>query len=447
MTNSPPTVIEGDFIEDKNGLIFDVKGFNHPKDRAIAFIRYIPFELLRQRLLNFLHSMTESVSETENSQYTHWLEDFNDLISSTSPNFMDSKDEIISELNRIFGFKVPDLRIRNDGRVYIKIYDLQTRFNVLSYIQPDYIFCPNNYDFPLQAVPFNKIIRHYKPETFLSEKIADIGTLDNNFMKRLVTFKKWLEERTNMNLNGKLGLSGSLMVGLNKDQSDYDLIVYGRDSAMQIRKCIGKLIRNKKGEVMAGGVGIVHPYDYETLQKLYEVRGKNSRIPFKIFKRYEIRKQHQCLIDDTEVFLRYLEYSREEYASNRTQDFKNNRVRTLGRISFLGKITDGSLSMFTPAKYGLIIKEIKELKLRKEEISEARSDQEIVSNNQLIEIHTWRGRFIEQARVGEEVFVCGKLEETLENTKEEPAEKLNVILGGHMNDMFYPTRYDGPLQD
>ena len=33
---------EGDFIETHDGLIFDVKGFVHPPDRVVAFIRYFP---------------------------------------------------------------------------------------------------------------------------------------------------------------------------------------------------------------------------------------------------------------------------------------------------------------------------------------------------------------------------------------------------------------------
>ena len=36
------TFIEGDFIEDINGVIFDVKGFEHPNTKVIAFPRYIP---------------------------------------------------------------------------------------------------------------------------------------------------------------------------------------------------------------------------------------------------------------------------------------------------------------------------------------------------------------------------------------------------------------------
>ncbi len=35
---------EGDFIEDVNGAIFDVKGLIHPPNRVVAFIRYFPDE-------------------------------------------------------------------------------------------------------------------------------------------------------------------------------------------------------------------------------------------------------------------------------------------------------------------------------------------------------------------------------------------------------------------
>lgn len=34
--------MEGDFIETDEGLLFDVKGFYHPQDRIIAFLRYYP---------------------------------------------------------------------------------------------------------------------------------------------------------------------------------------------------------------------------------------------------------------------------------------------------------------------------------------------------------------------------------------------------------------------
>ncbi len=40
------SAVEGDFIETKDGIIFDVKGFLHPVDRTVAYIRYLPLFFL-----------------------------------------------------------------------------------------------------------------------------------------------------------------------------------------------------------------------------------------------------------------------------------------------------------------------------------------------------------------------------------------------------------------
>lgn len=42
--------IEGDFIETKEGYIFEVKGFEHPEDRVIAYIRYINPSIRKEKL-------------------------------------------------------------------------------------------------------------------------------------------------------------------------------------------------------------------------------------------------------------------------------------------------------------------------------------------------------------------------------------------------------------
>ncbi len=44
--------IEGDFIETKENLIFDVKGIHHPKDRKICYIRFYPNDLTGDRIKN-----------------------------------------------------------------------------------------------------------------------------------------------------------------------------------------------------------------------------------------------------------------------------------------------------------------------------------------------------------------------------------------------------------
>jgi predicted nucleotidyltransferase len=91
---------EGDFIETKAGLIFDVKGLTHPIDRIVAFIRYFP----------------------------------------------DEKGK----------------RIR-DGTRFGKVYSLSTRYDLLRARFPEYLVYDPVFDETLCEVPANQVEKHYKP--------------------------------------------------------------------------------------------------------------------------------------------------------------------------------------------------------------------------------------------------------------------------------------------
>ncbi len=91
---------EGDFIETKEGLIFDVKGQCHPPDRVISYVRYIP----------------------------------------------------------------DDKGTRRRGeKTYRKIYDLKERHQFLKEHFPHYIWVDPVYQRELQGVPLKNIKKVYKP--------------------------------------------------------------------------------------------------------------------------------------------------------------------------------------------------------------------------------------------------------------------------------------------
>jgi hypothetical protein len=94
-------VREGDFVESKDGWIFDVKGLVHPPDGVIAFVRYIP----------------------------------------------DEKGD----------------RVRR-GVKYRKIYDLSERYDFLRKHRPQYLRYNKVCDAWLNEVPVNDVAHHYKPQ-------------------------------------------------------------------------------------------------------------------------------------------------------------------------------------------------------------------------------------------------------------------------------------------
>jgi hypothetical protein len=94
-------VREGDFVESKDGWVFDVKGLVHPLGRVIAFVRYVP-------------------------------------------------DEQGDRARR--------------GVKYRKIYDLSERYDFLRKHRPQYLRYDNVLDAWLNEVPVNDVAHHYEPQ-------------------------------------------------------------------------------------------------------------------------------------------------------------------------------------------------------------------------------------------------------------------------------------------
>jgi len=101
--------LEGDFLETKEGLIFDVKGDCHPPDRIISFVRYVPD---------------------------------------------------------------PEGDRKKKGRAFRKIYDLKERYQFLKKHFPHYIYFDPVFQQTLQGVPHKNLKIVYYPREKLRELIA-----------------------------------------------------------------------------------------------------------------------------------------------------------------------------------------------------------------------------------------------------------------------------------
>ena len=106
---------EGDFVETTNHLIFDVKGFVHPPDRVIAYLRYVP--------------------DNRGARY-------------------------------------------RDGIRYRKIYALDKRHELLSRKWPRYLYNSTIFNREVQAVPLRDIRQHYIPTRKLLALQRSSCTLD-----------------------------------------------------------------------------------------------------------------------------------------------------------------------------------------------------------------------------------------------------------------------------
>ena len=344
-----PFAFEGDFLETDDGLIFDVKGVLHPEDRKIAYLRYVP-----ARLFN---------PEFQNAQ-------------------KQEKDVIKKHIEQEYEVSISDIRFGKE--VYVKLYDIPSRFKILSHFKPEYIYRTEFYEFPLQSVPNQDIKMIHEPDKFLKNTLQ--STTDTT-LRNLIDF---LQKGGNIHVN-QIGLSGSSMVDLEEKKSDYDIIIYGEKESKNVHSFLeGKFAQ---AQHLTLNNSKIQAYRGRNLRKHYKTRASGFSIKFKDFAVTERKKTHQFLIDGKDVFIRYINFHRTNAVLPQFEDFS---FKDLGRVSLNGTIIEDSQSIFTPGTYTLKITEI----IKGNE----------VLTEKIVEIFTLRGRFLEQGRNGDLIHIEGKFE-------------------------------------
>ncbi|MHA1272503.1 MAG: hypothetical protein ACTSQP_09790 [Promethearchaeota archaeon] len=296
-------------------------------------------------------------------------------------------------------------RIRNNVK-YKKIYDLKERFDFLKKNYPQYIFFSEQLDIEIQGVRNSEIKKIYHPKDFL------ISLEDK---KKLTKTEELSLELCNLFIEQggvpkeSIGISGSLMVGLNKDESDIDIIIYGTSISHDFQESLNKILLNPNN--------YCRQYNLEEYKSHYKWRVGGSNIPFEKFLFSERRKKHQGIFKDREFFIRYIK-SPNDWGGT-FYDFK---YKNYGRITLMAEIVDATDSIFTPCSY-----QINPLKI----IDIKNIGQQEIRKDEIIEAASFRGRFCEQAIEGEKILIEGKLEKVYYKTNR---EYFRILLQDQIND-------------
>ena len=305
--------IEGFFIKSKEDLIFDVKGIVHPKDRIIAFVRYVP----------------------------------------------DDKN----------------------SHTYRKIYALPERYRYLKENHPKYLYHDQRGRGLLQCVPKGDLLEVYNPITKL-QQISEMNPLHLDLLeKQTIELVKILTDETKINPQ-TIGISGSILVNLQKDDSDIDLVVYGMENGSKIHQAMPDIFDKNSN---------ITRYTDAELEKLWENRGQTEQIDLLSFIELEQKKQLQGKIDGRDFYIRLVLLENEYF-----EPYEQTFVKSLGEIELNATVSDASESIFTPCIYRL-------------------EDVDLLSATKLCEdlpdrIFSLRGRYCELACKGERIHVKGKLE-------------------------------------
>jgi predicted nucleotidyltransferase len=297
---------------------------------------------------------------------------------------------------------IPDTkgsRIRK-GVKYSKVYGISERFDFLEKTFPKYVVHDPVFDEKLCEVPLENVKRVYNPVSRLKmlRSRENLDALEAVVLQCL----RVLREKANVSWN-RLGVSGSLLVGLHAATSDIDPIVYGVENCRKVHTALGKLLEE--------GDTPFKPYDLEDLRRLFAFRSKDTYIGFEDFVKVESRKVFQGKFMDRDYFIRFVKEWNEI-----SEKYGDVRYRNCGYVKIEATVVDDTEAIFTPCTYKI-------------------EDVKVVEGPKLqpiMEIASFRGRFCEQAKKGEIVIAQGKLEHVKDQKR--GCEYFRLLLGNEPTD-------------
>jgi len=329
-----------------------------------------------------------------------------DIIETRGKSLFDVKG-LVHPPGRIIAFirffPDPEGDRERDGVTYRKVYALSERYALLKRDFPQYLVFDPVFDEYLCEVPIEGVKKHYQPINRL-RALRHKGASDE--MERLaLAFTELLKEGGNISWI-KLGISGSILVGLHTPTSDIDPIVYGSENCRKVHAALKTLRGDEKSHVKA--------YDLEGLKGLFDFRSGDTAMAFEDFARTEARKALQGKFLGRDYFIRCVkdwDEVRERYGTV--------RYRAEGYAKIKAQVTDDSEAIFTPCRYGIENVEI---------LEGARVEP-------LREIASFRGRFCEQAKASERVVAQGKVERV---QGAEESIYYRLLLGNKKSDFMVP---------
>lgn len=290
---------------------------------------------------------------------------------------------------------------RRGDRMYIKVYPLSDREKIIESRYPQYLTYDPVFGDHLQQVPHESVRKLYQPAKKVSELLK--GHCLDRVQMQALEFVHSLHDESSVRL-GKLGLSGSILVDLHTESSDIDVVAYGRENCLSVHESLKQLVRNKKGTIAR--------YSSRDLERLYESRSKDTRMPLEDFVRLERRKFCQGMFRGRDFFTRFLLDWNEV-----NEKYGDRTYVPLGYSRIKARVEDDSGSIFTPCLYTV----------SEAQVLEGTSVQPITG------ITSFRGRFCEQAKKGETVIAQGKAEKVVERDR---TESFRLVLGAKPSDFM-----------
>ncbi|HID47335.1 MAG TPA: hypothetical protein EYH15_01735 [Methanothermococcus okinawensis] len=337
-----------DFIETEIGF-FAVNTYEHSRDRVFAFLRYLNLDVVGKEIIDRYNLNRGDIRELE-------------------------------------------------GKRYIKISDTGKTYQILGDMYPEYLYYDERRDVLLQGVNKEHIVRILRPQERLEEILNSCQSPLEEKCKTLASIlhQFGLDYRY-------MGVSGSILLRLNCENSDIDFVIYGMGNHRRAREVLRSIFEDREYSRYRE---IIKPLSEEYWRKVYEKRIKDNTITYEEFLRHEIRKYNRGVIGGT-TFDLLATRDWDEIGDNWDRIYRN-----MGPVEIEALVVEDHYIFDNPAIYK--VEDVKILDGKDKHL--ASSIKEVVSFT-----HTYAG----QAFKGERIVARGKLERVITPK----GEYMRVVVG------------------
>jgi uncharacterized protein len=298
---------------------------------------------------------------------------------------------------------VPDKRgerLRGRKR-YRRVYSNTEREKTLRALGLSYHVDDPILGVPVEAVPWDDVTRVYDPRERL-QRLRDTGS-GGALSRDALALAELLRDAAGVP-GTALGLTGSLLFDLHTDDSDIDLVVYGDAECRKVHAALTRLLNDPSSAVR-------RPRGSE-LTAIHAMHREDTPLSAADFARLQSGKVNEGRFAGRPYFVRFVKLPAEV-----PERYGDPCFAPAGRALVEARIVHDRDALFTPCRYGL----------REPRVLEGPRLAD------LDEIVSFRGRFADQARVGQRVRARGALERVVWR---ERGETMRLVVGGQSGDFL-----------
>ena len=291
---------------------------------------------------------------------------------------------------------VPNIVSSDSVPRFQKIYDLYEREKYLKDNFSEYLWFSETHGRILQAVPHKKVKQILDPVKHMVQIREDSSALSIS-TTHLVDL---LLEYTGID-RSDIGVTGSQLVGVSRETSDIDLIVFGESACDEFYR---------KLEYNFDKIPGLERYNGNLLDEHLKFRWGELVEYHDTFREIERRKTLQGVFEEYQFFIRLVKRRqdvKENFGQVVSENFESREVQCM--------VIDDRESIFTPCVYKVESSDFPELK----------------------QIISFRGRFTEHVSKGDSVEAKGRLEWVVDTSTDERYQQL--VLGENSTDYMIPT--------